>query len=124
VYVEVEQVNTDPKRLLPGQFVLGRVRTKDNDKRVVLPRRAVQGGYVFVASEDSETNSLVIERVAVRAGYGFDGQISDLDDLETQWVTLELGHEPKLGSAVVTTLLDQLEVGMRVQLESDEGGTP
>lgn len=123
VYVEVEQDSSGAERLLPGQFVLGRVTTRDPDPRVVLPRRAIQGEYVFVAqaedgAEDAE--SMVVRRVAVRPAYGFDAELPELDQYETQWVTLEHGREPPMGSAVIVSLLDQVEVGMRVQIADDE----
>ncbi len=124
VYVEVEQDRSDSARLLPGQFVLGRVRTRDPNRRVVLPRRAVQDGFVFVAVDDPASDAMVIDRFAVRASYGFDGRIEELDRYETQWIALDLEHEPAAGSAVVVTLLDQLEVGMRVILEDGEGESP
>lgn len=119
VYVEVEQDSSDADRLLPGQFVLGRVTTRDPDQRVVLPRRAIQGEYVFIAQaeEDDDGNeTMVVRRVAVRPAYGFDAELPELDRYETQWVTLEHGREPPTGSAVIVSLLDQIEVGMRVQL--------
>ncbi|MCA9303285.1 MAG: HlyD family efflux transporter periplasmic adaptor subunit [Phycisphaerales bacterium] len=127
VYVEVTQDPADAGRLLPGQFVLGRVMTRDPSPRVVIPRRAVQDGYVFVAASDDREDAnggLIVQRVPVRAAYGFDADLPVLDEYETQWVALEHGREPPLGSAVIISLLDQLEVGMHVQPASSGEGSP
>jgi len=127
VYVEVEQDSADADRLLPGQFVLGRVMTRDPSPRVVIPRRAVQDGYVFVAASDTSEDAnggLMVQRVAVRPAYGFDADLPGLDEYETQWVALEHGREPPMGSEVIVTLLDQLEVGMRVRSVGAVEGSP
>ncbi|MBL4591172.1 MAG: hypothetical protein JKY96_04360, partial [Phycisphaerales bacterium] len=88
-------------------------------------RRVVQDGFVLVAQDDGDEESLRINRVAVRSVYGFEGMVEGLDSNETQWLALELGHEPQSGVLVVLTLLDQLEVGMRVVVGGDDGeGSP
>lgn len=118
VFVEVRQDPTDPERLLPGQFVHGRVRTHDEHDRVILPRRAVQSGSVYVAGP-LEQDQRLIRKVPVRVAYSFEGMRPEIDPVETQWVALELGHEPQTGSPVVVSLLDQLVEGMRVRLQRD-----
>ncbi len=118
VYAEVRQDPTDPHRLLPGQFVHGRVLTHDEHDRVILPRRAVQSNTVFVAGE-MENQVRLIKKVPVRVAYSFEGERPEIDSGETQWVALELGHEPDPGAHVVVSLLDQVVTGMRVRLDRD-----
>jgi RND family efflux transporter MFP subunit len=126
VYAEVSQDPDNPDRLLPGQFVHGRVLTHDEHDRVILPRRSVQSGTVFVAGP-MQDQYRVIEKVPVRVAYSFEGQRPEIDPNENQWVALELGYEPVEGSHVVVSLLDQIVTGMRVRLDRDpelETGTP
>jgi RND family efflux transporter MFP subunit len=123
VYAEVRQDPSDPDRLLPGQFVHGRVVTHDEHDRVILPRRAVQSESVFVVGELANGSRLV-ESVPVRVAYSFEGRRPALDPIETQWVALELGYEPVEGSPVVVSLFDQLVEGMKVRLESDPTPEP
>lgn len=118
VFAEVTQDPTDANRLLPGQFVHGRVLTRDKLERVILPRRAVQSDTVFVAS-DLQSEVRLIEKVPVRVAYSFEGSRPDIDQYETQWVALELGQEPEPGAHVVVSLLDQVVTGMRVRLDRD-----
>lgn len=123
VFVEVDQDPADAGRLLPGQFVHGRVMTRDEHERVILPRRAVQSDTVFVAGELQE-EVRTIRKVPVRVAYSFEGMRPEIDPVETQWVALELGFEPDRGSHVVVSLLDQVVTGMRVRLERDPALTP
>ncbi|MCA9277131.1 MAG: HlyD family efflux transporter periplasmic adaptor subunit [Phycisphaerales bacterium] len=118
VFAEVRQDPANPDRLLPGQFVHGRVLTHDEHDRVILPRRAVQSGTVFVAGP-MQDQYRVIEKVPVRVAYSFEGQRPEIDPNENQWVALELGYEPVEGSHVVVSLLDQIVTGMRVRLDRD-----
>ena len=118
VFVEVEQDPNDADRLLPGQFVHGRVVTHDPHDRVILPRRAVQSDRVFVASKRDD-GSRVIEIMAVKVAYSFESRLPEIDPVETQWVALEIGYEPVDGSRVAVSLLDQLIAGMNVQIESE-----
>lgn len=118
IFVEVEQDESDADRLLPGQFVHGRVVTHDPHDRVILPRRAVQSGTVFVASmvDDKRT----IEVVPVKVAYSFESLMPEIDAMETQWVALEIGHEPVEHSPIVVSLLDQVVSGMHVRIASDQ----
>lgn len=132
VFAEVAQDPQDPDRLLPGQFAHGRVLSHDPHDRVILPRRAVQSGTVFVAGPLNGDGYRVIEKVPVRVAYSFEGQRPQIDPTENQWVALELGFEPVEGAHVVVSLLDQVVTGMRVRLQRDpeldrdrgQGGTP
>lgn len=118
VFVEVRQDPTDPERLLPGQFVHGRVVTHDEHDRVILPRRAVQSNTVYVAGP-LVNGSRLVESVPVKVAYSFEGARPEIDPNETQWVALELGREPVEGSPVLVSLLDQVIEGMKVLLERD-----
>ncbi len=118
VFVEVEQDPNDADRLLPGQFVHGRVVTHDPHDRVILPRRAVQSDHVFVAAE-RDGGSWVIEIVPVKVAYSFESRLPEIDPIETQWVALEIGYEPVEHTRVAVSLLDQLVAGMNVQIESE-----
>ncbi len=123
VYIEVRQDPEDPHRLLPGQFVQGRVATHDEHDRVILPRRAVQSNTVFVAGP-LENGIRVIEKVPVRVAYSFEGQRPEIDPGESEWVALQLGYEPVEGSPVVVSLLDQVNTGMKVRLDRDPAPEP
>ena len=118
VYAEVKQDPTDAHRLLPGQFVHGRVLTHDEHDRVILPRRAVQSNTVYVAGPMQDGYRL-IEKVPVRIAYSFEGRRPEIDPNEREWVALELGQEPVQGSHIVVSLLDQIVTGMRVRLDRD-----
>ncbi len=119
VYVEIEQDPESADRILPGQFVAGRVMTKDEHDRVILPRRSVQSDRVYVAREQ-EDGSRIIEIVPIRVAYSFEADRPDIDPEETQWVALANGYEPEPGSRVVISLLDQLVAQMRVRLDDSE----
>jgi len=124
VFVEVNQDPNEPSRLLPGQFIDGRVVTHDPHPRVILPRRAVQSNRVFVA-RPSEDGGRVIEVVPVRVAYSFEASMPEIDRSETQWVALELGYEPVEHTQIVVSLLDQLIEGMRVRIAVDgESSSP
>ncbi len=118
VFVEIEQDPTDSDRILPGQFVSGRVLTHDPHARVILPRRAVQSDTVFVAGEFID-GQRVIEIVAVKVAYSFETRLPEIDPDETQWVAIEIGYEPVEHSKVVVSLLDQLSSQMRVRIAGD-----
>ncbi|MBL4698738.1 MAG: HlyD family efflux transporter periplasmic adaptor subunit [Phycisphaerales bacterium] len=115
IFVELEQDSNDVDRLLPGQFVHGRVVTQDPHERVILPRRAVQSNHVFVASLNDD-GTRFIEIVPVKVAYSFESSMLDIDPLETQWVALEIGYEPVENSHIAVSLLDQIMAGMRVRV--------
>lgn len=119
VFVEVRQDAEDPDRLLPGQFVHGRVITHDPHDRVILPRRAVQSNHVFVANKNADGNR-VIEVIPVKVAYSFESKMPDIDPIETQWVALEIGYEPVEFSPVAVSLLDQMVAGMKVKIVGDQ----
>lgn len=119
VFVEVKQDPSDPNRILPGQFVHGRVVSHDPHDRVILPRRAVQANRVYVVDQ-SVDGAQSIKVMPVKVAYSFESFMRELDPIETQWVAMEIGYEPVEGSLVVVSLLDQMTAGMRVQIESEQ----
>lgn len=123
IFVEVTQDPSEPDRLLPGQFVHGRVVTHDPYERVILPRRAVQSDHVFVATP-TDKGGRVIEVMAVKVAYSFESRMPEIDPNETQWVALEIGYEPVEHALVAISLLDQLIQGMNVRVEGDPIETP
>ena len=118
IFVEVTQDPADADRLLPGQFVHGRVVTADPYERVILPRRAVQSDHVFVA-QPQEDGTRRIEIMPVKVAYSFESHLPEIDPIETQWVALEAGYEPVEHSQVAISLLDQIIAGMNVRIEGD-----
>ena len=118
VFAEVEQDPADSDRLLPGQFVHGRVVTHDRHDRVILPRRAVQSNTVYIAGP-LENGIRLVDRAQVRVAYSFEGRRPEIDPNETQWVALEVGYEPVNNAEIIISLLDQVVEGMKVRLDSD-----
>lgn len=118
VFVEVEQDPMDVDRLLPGQFVHGRVVTHDPHERVILPRRAVRSDRVFVARLN-EDGTRSIEIKSVKIAYSFESRMPEIDPVETQWVALEIGYEPIEHSQIAISLLDQIMSGMKVQTSAE-----
>ena len=118
IYVEVSQDANDINRLLPGQFVHGRVVTSDPHDRVILPRRAVQSDHVYAAVMNDQ-GARVIQVMPVKVAYSFESQMPELDPMESQWVALEVGYEPVENSLIAVSLLDQIIEGMNVRVEGD-----
>jgi len=116
VFVEVDQDPTRTDRLLPGAFVQGRVRTPDLVERVVLPRRSIRSGRVYLIGPEEDAGRLVSVH-AVETGYALDARFPEVDPSETEWVVLAPGTEPPAGSLVAVTALEQLQTGVRVRLD-------
>jgi RND family efflux transporter MFP subunit len=123
-YVEIEQDPSGPgPLLLPGQFVLGRVRAGDLVGRILVPRRAVDGGRVLVAIEPAEGGPARARSVAVEVLHHIEGSHPDLDPDETQWAVIESGIEP--GDRVILSNFDELRDGSPVRLDGgSEMGPP
>lgn len=116
VYVEVEQAVVS-RKLLPGQFVMGRVLVSEAEPRVLVPRRAVVGDRVMVASSNSPTRA---EPVDVMVSHFIERTLPGFDESETQWAVLTDGLEP--GAVVITSNLDELTGGMMVEPTVAGGG--
>ncbi|MEO1583210.1 MAG: efflux RND transporter periplasmic adaptor subunit [Planctomycetota bacterium] len=118
VFVEVEQAGS-ASPLLPGQFVMGRVRTSGTLTRVLVPRRAVIGDRVLIARQDaSDADRIVAMPNDVRVAYFIesDGSLG-LDGVgagegERQWAVLASGLEA--GETVIISNLDELTGGVPV----------
>ncbi len=120
VYVEVEQDPNAGDRLSPGRFVLGRVRSPDDEPRFVVPRRAIQGNRVMIAvPQDSE--GYRIEVRPVTTAYSIEGKIESLDPNEDQWTVITSGLSQ--GDLVVVSLLDQISEGLLVEVIGREDGS-
>lgn len=120
VFVEVEQDPGRFDRLLPGAFVQGRVRTPDPTERVVLPRRSIRSGRVFLIGPE-EGDGRVVSVAPVETGYALDARFPAIDPGETEWVVLAPGAAPPAGSLVAVTALEQLQPGARVRVEGPAG---
>jgi RND family efflux transporter MFP subunit len=118
-FVEVEQDAGAAGRgliLLPGQFVVGEVRTVSPEARIVLPQRALDGDRVLIAEPSGEV--FRVRSVEVRVAQFLRQRIRVLDPVETQWAVLESGLEP--GARVILTSLDELGDGALVSIEPAE----
>lgn len=116
VFVEVEQAGS-ARPLLPGQFVMGRVLTRETEPSVLVPRRAVVGDRVMLAVSQSPS---VAEPAAVRVSRFVELELPGIAPDETQWAVLAGGIDA--GAVVITSNLDELIGGMPVEptLASDE----
>lgn len=117
VYVEVEQSPNAKDRLNPGRFVLGRVRSPDDRRRFVVPRRAIQSGRVMIATPE-DAGGFRIEVRPVKTDYSIDGTIESLLPYEDQWTVINSGLSGN--ELVVITLLDQITQGMIVSVVGHE----
>lgn len=101
--------------LRPGQFVVGRVKSRGRMARLVVPRRAVDADHVMVGVEEPEApGTFKVEKRRTTVLYALDARYPALDSEETQWVVVEGGVEP--GELVVTSNLDELHAGQRVRI--------
>lgn len=123
VFVEVTQDPDRADRLLPGAFVQGRVRTPDPAERVVLPRRSIRSGRVYLIGP-AEDAGRPISVHRIETGYAIDARFPDIDPDETEWVVLVPGTGPPAGSLIAVTALDQLQPGARVRIEGDRPNAP
>ncbi len=113
VFVELEQDPSSADRLSPGRFVLGRVRAPDDNKRYVIPRRAIHSGRVMIASPQ-DNGEFRIEVRPVTMDYSIDGLMVSLDAKEDQWTVIRSGLG--IGDRVVISLLDQISQGLMVNV--------
>ncbi|MEL6796722.1 MAG: efflux RND transporter periplasmic adaptor subunit [Planctomycetota bacterium] len=109
VFVEVEQAGSN-RPLLPGQFVMGAIKTQATEPSVLVPRRAVVGDRVMLAMSNSPSRA---EPAGVRVSRYVELELSEIAPGETQWAVLAEGIEP--GVTVITSNLDELIGGMPVE---------
>jgi len=117
VFVELEQDPDAANVLSPGRFVLGRVRSPDEHKRFVVPRRAIQSGRVMIAVQQDD-GAFRIEVRPVTIDYSIDGKIESIDAAEDQWTVISSGLVQ--GEQVVVSLLDQISQGLIVDTVESE----
>lgn len=135
MYAEiVQEVASDPTTILrPGQFLVASVKSAERSRRLVVPRKSIDGDRVLVATSDAEQpGALRAEARAVRVLYHLDASFPELDALETQWSVVE--GEIDSGDVVITSNLDVVTPGTRVKVgagtapagerERVEGGGP
>ncbi len=95
--------------LLPGQFVLGKVVTRPIDHALLVPRRAVVQGAVYLATIDKNWHHIA-RKHPVKVLFSLSGQYPDIDLLETQWSVIDGASLPPDAKVIVTNL-DSLEDG-------------
>ncbi len=130
VFVEVEQeldadrafiqtVDEKSSILLPGQYVTGRVHSRERERRVVVPRRAIVDDRVFVAKtihgEGGEI--LVAAHRPIVVSEHITGSFPDIDPEETQWAVV--GEGLNEGDRVIVSNLDELSDGMAIRLDGE-----
>jgi RND family efflux transporter MFP subunit len=110
VYVEVEQpaLFEEGARLRPGQFVMGELRAEQNERAIVVPRRAVIEDRILIVDEEGKARSVQIE-VSRHA----EGSYPNIDPQEREWAVVRGGLAP--GETVIISNLDELEPGMAVE---------
>lgn len=117
MYAEITQdASLDPTMVLrPGQFLVASVRSAEQARRLVVPRKAIDGDHVLVATSDAEApGSLRAESRSVRTLYHLDAMFPGLDPLERQWTVVEGEIGP--GDVVITSNLDVVTPGTRVRV--------
>lgn len=122
LFAEVTQDPGGTGVLRPGRFVVASVSSASSADRLIVPRRAVEGGRVLVAESDAETpeSRRVVSR-AVRVLYNLTGRYPEIDPLETQWSVVEGEVGP--GDRVIVSNLDSLQAGARVRLGDVSGAS-
>ena len=125
VFVEIDQSLDaqsgfiDPMNraiLLPGQYVVGRVRSSESPQQIIVPRRAIIDDYVFVVemvlTDGGEV--AVAKRRPITVTEHIEGSFPEIDPNETQWGVVELGLAD--GDRVVTSNLDELTDSLAVEV--------
>lgn len=95
--------------LLPGQFVLGKVIARPVDHAILVPRRAVVEGAVYLATIDKDQHHIARKHL-VKVLFSLSGHYPDIDLLETQWSVIDSSSLPTDAKVIVTNL-DSLEDG-------------
>ncbi len=125
VFVEISQLldtesgHIDPLSesiLLPGQYVVGRVRSNDSPPQIVVPRRAIIDDYVFVVEMVATDGGdvAVAKRRPITVAEHIEGSFPQIDPNETQWAVLERGLDA--GDQIVTSNLDELSDSLAIEV--------
>jgi multidrug resistance efflux pump len=129
VFVEVEQ---DPSSLrsgeasgllLPGRFVVAEIEGATEAGLLLVPRRAVRDGVVFLARREDGGRWLA-RRTPVRSLFHTRGRHPEIDALEDQWTALEAEGIPE-GAPIIVTNLDAMADGVSigVSTRAADGGS-
>lgn len=102
--------------LLPGQFLVGSVRTSSVESLIAVPRRALTGDRLMLA--ESRDSGVVVSPRQVVVSHFFEGSFPGLHPTETQWAVLRSGLES--GEEVIIGNLEQIEQGMRVETRREQ----
>lgn len=93
--------------LLPGQFLMGDVSSREVEERVVVPRGAVLRDRVMVVDGEGRAEARVVEVL-----FNIDASFSAVHPHERQWSVLSSGVEP--GDRVIISNLDEVSHGLGV----------
>lgn len=89
--------------LLPGQFVACTINGAPETDRLIVPRRAVQDGRLFIALPN-DRNLWTARKADVRALFHTTGSYPDIDPAEQQWTVLDTNDIPDNAHIIVTNL--------------------
>jgi multidrug resistance efflux pump len=122
LYIEIDQSAENGGLLRPGQFVMGRVSSSDQQPRILIPRRAIVDDRVFVASRGGGGGGegrATAQPVPVRVLYSVRGQYPGLSPDDTEWAVVRVGGGVgggglSEGDEIIASNLEQLRAGMLV----------
>ncbi len=128
VFVEIEQA-LDPDSgyieptgggggaiLLPGQYVVARVRSSTARNQLIVPRRAIVEDYVYVAETIATDGGdvRVVKRRPITVAEHIEGSFPAIDPHESQWAVIESGLDE--GDRVVVSNLDELRDSLAIEI--------
>lgn len=107
--------------LLPGQFVTCTITGAPETDRLIVPRRAVQDGVLYLAVPN-DRGTWTARKADARAIFHTTGSFPDIDPLEQQWTIL---HAPEItaGTPIIVTNLDVMIDGRIVNIASRTDAT-
>lgn len=115
VFVEMEQdvPKGSAPDLIPGRFVMARVREAGTRDGIVVPRRVIRDDRVMVVDAAGR-----VEARDVSIAHYAEARYPSLDEFEEQWAVISAGLGP--GDRVIVSNLDEITPGMAV----DVAGAP
>ncbi len=102
--------------LLPGQFVVCAINGAPEIGRLVVPRRAVRDGTVYIAVLN-DRGTWTARKARVRAIFHTTSSYPDIDPIEQQWTVVETDDIPDR-SPIIVTNLDVMTEGRIVSTSS------
>ncbi|MCC7387217.1 MAG: HlyD family efflux transporter periplasmic adaptor subunit [Phycisphaerales bacterium] len=106
--------------LLPGQFVVGVISGSPERGRLIVPRRAVQDGMVFLATPN-DRGGWTARRTPVETLFHTSGEFPAIDRYERQWSVVE-NEAIYGGTPIIVTNLDVMIDGLFVEIPSGGAG--